>query len=252
MIILPQLAWIGSLVETRYSDIAAVGDVCAKAVSTAIAKNEYHSALEWFEEGRSIIWRQIMQLRAPVDDLAAVDPVLAAELKQVAHDLDITASRTPINFTTEPSDETSLEHAARRHRHLAEQWERLVNKARQIPGFQGFLRPRLASELVRSAHSGAVVLVNLHQEHCDALVIRPGGAEISCVSLSRFSHSKAAAISIQMSRLVLSRGLNSRGVQPANRSSETSLEETLAVLWKDLVKPILDFLGYTVRSYDIV
>ncbi|KAF8600149.1 hypothetical protein BDV93DRAFT_448075 [Ceratobasidium sp. AG-I] len=250
MELLPRLVWIGNTVEARYGDIQDVGSICAKAVATAITMKDYQSALEWIEEGRSIVWRQIMQLRAPVDDIASVNPILAAELKQVAHDLDHAGSRRPLVGTVELSNESSIERAARQHRRLAERWEVLLNQARQIPGLAGFLRPRQASELMRSAHSSTVVMLNLHEGRCDALIIRPNVAVISHVPLAQFSYKKATEISAQMSQLLLRLNLINRGFKPMSHATKANFEPTLAILWTDLVKPVLDFLGYTTVRYN--
>ncbi|KAF8601126.1 hypothetical protein BDV93DRAFT_446387 [Ceratobasidium sp. AG-I] len=248
MALLPQVIWIGGSIKDRYKNIIGIGDACAEAVSAAIAKEDYHLALEWLEEGRSIVWRQMMQLRTPFDEISAVDSSLAEELKQVASDLDRNGLPLPGEPATKSSDEQSLEEAARRHRRLAERWGQLIIKAQQTPRLTGFLRPKQASELMLSAHSGAVVLLNIHKNRCDALVIRPHGAEISCVPLRRFSKSKAISVSAQMSRLVRSRGLVNRGFKLESRAADASCEGMLAELWNDLVKPILDFLGYTRKT----
>lgn len=79
--LLPQVVWLGSTVVDRYNKIQDTGGLCARAVAAAISMKDYQSALEWFEEGRSIVWKQMMQLRTPVDDLVAVNPDLAAEFK---------------------------------------------------------------------------------------------------------------------------------------------------------------------------
>ena len=248
MAILPQLVWVGHSVESRYADITGVGDICTKAVVAAIAKQDYSSALEWFEEGRSIVWRQMMQLRAPFDDLSAVNHKLAAELKQTAEDLDRASSRKPMRAANELSDEHSLENAARRHRRLAERWEKLITQARCVPGFQDFLRPRKASELIRSAHSGAVVVLNLHNDRSDALVIRRHNFEVTHLPLDRFSLTKAAIMNSQMSHLLLSLRLINRGFKPKTHMAKANLEPMLLILWEDVVQPILNFLGYTVRA----
>lgn len=247
MALLPQIVWLGSLPEDRYNNIADVDNISREAVAAAIAQQDFESALEWSEQGHSIVWRQMLQLRTPVDDLATMNPALAAELRQVAHNLDHGNSRTS-NCSTGSSDEHSLEDAARRHRRLAEKWERLIVKARRLPGLDGFLRPIQAAELVRSAHSGAVVMFSLHNNRSDALIMTPGGAEISHVPLPRFSFKKATDISAQLSNLLLDLRLINRGIRPMSHTNKVSFEPVLAVLWVDVVKPVLDFLGYTVRA----
>lgn len=250
--LLPQLVWLGGTVINRYNNILDVGGICARAVAAAIDMKDYQSALEWLEEGRSIVWKQMLQLRAPLDDLSTVHPTLATQLKQVAHDLEHAGFRRKIGTATEPSKEHSLEHTAREHRRLAERWEELVTQARQIPEFKDFLRPRRASELVRSAHSGAIVAINMHEDRCDALVIRPYDTEISHVSLVNFSLRKAADIFANWKVLVRGWGSAERAFIKPRPKHDDILGKTLAVLWEELVHPVLDFLGYNVCISNIL
>lgn len=246
MALLPQIVWLGRPVEDRYNEIIGMGDICTRAVATAIAHNDYHSALEWLEEGRSIVWRQMTQLRTPMDELFNSHPKLAAKLKQVAFDLDHAGSRPPLYSTAKKSNEQSLEEAARRHRRLAEKWEFLVTQARQLPGHEGFMRTRTSSELTCSAHSGTVVMLNLHQDRCDALVIRSRSADISHLPLTQFSPRRANHISAKMSTLVRSRGSVDRAFIKPNQPTGVDMEGMLMELWSSVVKPVLEFLGYNV------
>ncbi|KAF8600151.1 TPR-like protein [Ceratobasidium sp. AG-I] len=244
MALLPQLVWLGGSVVDRYNNIIGVGDICSKAVAAAIAMNNYELGLEWIEQGRSIVWKQILQLRTPVDDLCAVDPDLAAELKQVAHDLEQVNSSGHPATTSNSSHEHSLEDTARRHRRLAEKWEKLVEMVRQLPGFGSFLRPKSASDLMLSAQSGPVVIVNVHESRCDALIVRPGCKELSHVPLKRFTNKKATQIGVRWEQLVRSEGSIDRAYIPPPKS-DLLLESTLAVLWEEVASPVLTHLGYT-------
>ncbi|KAF8593758.1 hypothetical protein BDV93DRAFT_582471 [Ceratobasidium sp. AG-I] len=245
MKILPQLVWLGTPVESRYSLILDVaGSVSTEAASVAIAMHNYSLALEWLEEGRSIVWKQMLQLRTPIDDLFAVDSALATQLKQVAHDLDYASSPKPQD-QTDSSDDSSPEQAARHHRGLAALWEGLVDKARDLPGFEAFLRPQKASELMRSARFGPVVVINIHESRCDALIIQPGLTEILHKPLI-FSSKQAADCRVKLIHFVRGRGLDVRGVRVHRPDPKDEFRKALDVLRKDVVKPILDSLGYLV------
>lgn len=245
MKILPQLVWLGTPVETRYRHILDVaGVVSTEAASNAISAQDYALALEWLEEGRSIVWQQMLQLRTPIDEIFTVDPSLAKQLKQVAHDLDY-ASFPKLIEKTGSSDDTTLEQAAQLHRQLARQWEHLVERARGLPGFEAFLRPQRASDLMRSARTGPVVVINIFRSNCNALIIQPGVPEISHISLD-FSFEKAKASRMQMLQFVRGRGLDVRGIRVHRPEPKDEFRRALGVLWKDIVKPVLEFLGYLV------
>ena len=67
--LLPRVVWLGRTVEQRYQDISSIGDAVAEAAAAAISLGEPNLALEWLEQGRSIVWGQILQLRTPLGDL---------------------------------------------------------------------------------------------------------------------------------------------------------------------------------------
>jgi hypothetical protein len=208
-----------------------------------------------------MVWSQMLQLRTPLEHLFAADPVLAERLKQVANDLHNAGLQAPLS-TTPLNDEATLESTAQTHRRLAEQYERLVDQVRSIPGFKDFLHPKRVSELVRVAQTGPVVVINVHNSRCDALVLLPGKSEITHVPLPNFSYDKATKARAQMEQSLEYQNIRERSsvrrpLQAVNHTREDHLESVLTALWADVVKPILDTLGYTVspsivRPYCIV
>lgn len=89
-------------------------------------------------------------------------------------------------------------------------------------------------------------MINVHKARCDALVIQPGCREVSHVPLPRFSYDRAIKAGAQLAHLVRSSSSMNRAyirnIRPNN-----AFGKTLAVLWIEIVKPVLDFLGYVVR-----
>ncbi|KAF8593883.1 hypothetical protein BDV93DRAFT_566030 [Ceratobasidium sp. AG-I] len=82
MLLLPELIWLGTTSTRRYECITEVGAVAVEAAAAAISAKKYDLALEWLEQGRSIVWTQTLQLRMPYDVLSSVDPTLAQQLQQ--------------------------------------------------------------------------------------------------------------------------------------------------------------------------
>ncbi|KAG9121760.1 hypothetical protein FRC07_002151, partial [Ceratobasidium sp. 392] len=182
MELVPQVAWLGAPVEQRYEHIVSMRAISAEAAAFACSVGEYDIALEWMEAGRSIVWRQMLQLRTPFDDLAAIDPVLAENLKRVSQELNELSVRS-----TEDSDMVidgfSAEWASQRHRRLADEWEDLLAKAKRVLEFNDFLMPKKATELRLAACDGLVVVINVHAARSDALVLRPRSSVIELVHL---------------------------------------------------------------------
>ncbi|KAG8742792.1 hypothetical protein FRC10_000902 [Ceratobasidium sp. 414] len=244
MALIPQAVWLGSTTEQRYEQILNVGSLALDAATYAIVLGDYNLALEWLEQGRSIVWNQLVELRTPLDELAIVHPVLAQDLQQTSHRLDrvLSVKRGGLEMAR---GQYSLEEVAQQHRRLAERWEKLVQQAQSLPGLQGFLRPKKAPELMAAARATTIVMVVVHQYGCYALIIQaqeeiPG----RIAQLESFTYNKAFTARARLTGLLRTQGRTTRGV---SRSSEQGhvLEDILRDLWIDLAKPILDILGFT-------
>ncbi|KAG9088253.1 hypothetical protein FRC06_002151, partial [Ceratobasidium sp. 370] len=151
--LIPEVVWLGSSAALRYELVARISDLATSAANIAITHQKFDLALEWLEEGRSVVWNQLLQLRSPLDELSEVDPALAETLKQVAQELEAAhpPSTLPLRLSV---DQTTVEQAAQSRHRLAEQREALVKQARLLPGMPDFLRAKRASSLLEAARTG--------------------------------------------------------------------------------------------------
>ncbi|CAE7054820.1 unnamed protein product [Rhizoctonia solani] len=249
MDLVPQLIWLGLSINQRYSQEAMclVGDVTLEAAAVAIQFGKYETALEWLEQGRSVVWGQTLQLRTPLDELAVADASLAENLMHVARELHeiqamgVDTSNPPIMADSYKSPEM----ASQRQRYLAQEFEEIVGKIRQKPEFENFLQPKRAAELMRIPERGPVVVVNTHKLRCDALIVIPGKQMITHVALPNFSSQKAAACRarIESEHMII----RDRGVKKIGpfHGEKNGFQKILLELWEGIVKPVLDCLGYT-------
>ncbi|KAG8788690.1 hypothetical protein FRC12_014307 [Ceratobasidium sp. 428] len=240
MQILPQVVWLGVSVNHRYKSLTNIEfhALGMEAATVAIRAQRYDLALEWLEQGRSIVWGQTLQLRAPFEELDAVDPMLVEQLRQVSNELERLSTDRPTGQA--PGQESAMDH---RHRRLAETRERLLEEIRHLPALDDFLRPK-ASKLVSMVQDGVVVIVNVHFSRCDALVLRAGEENVTHVPLPNFSSRKAATASNQLKPCLYSQGVR-RGFKSCKSSSTHTIRGILSMLWYDVAKPILDHLGIT-------
>ncbi|KAH7333778.1 CHAT domain-containing protein [Rhizoctonia solani] len=249
MELIPQVIWLGDTLDKRYNDARDLRSLAAEAASAAILAHDYRSALEWLEQGRTIVMHQSLLLRSPLDQLYGVDPSLAERLEQVSKELHTNSSETRnsrskvLKFAATDSDEIS-----HRHRHLAKEHADLISRVRQLTGFENFLKPKQVDELTRVALTGPVVIVNFYepQGHCDALIIRPGDSEIAHLGLKEFTPWTIKDIRARVGTSLARGDLTERGAdrRPVVTDQRSDIKHVLAVLWKDIVKPVLDFLGY--------
>ncbi|KAG8725625.1 hypothetical protein FRC09_000012 [Ceratobasidium sp. 395] len=244
MALIPQVVWLGSSLERRYDHVVSLGSAATEAAVVAIESGAYDLALEWLEQGRSIIWSQLFQLRAPLGRLATSHPLLAEELAKVACELDLAASSGAV-VAVESANQGRGEQESQRHRRLAERWEELLKQVRSLPGFETFLQPRKARELVAAAQSGPVVMVNVHPSRSDALIIQPGTENVAHIPLTNFSYQKAVEARNHLAHSLEKHGLSKRGVKVALRGkSQDTFGDMLSTLWECVVKPVIDFLGF--------
>ncbi|KAF8604300.1 hypothetical protein BDV93DRAFT_575028 [Ceratobasidium sp. AG-I] len=234
MNLIPEMMWLGYSTSTWADSLVGVAPVMAEAAAAAIQAQSYDLALEWMEQARLTTWKPTMQLRPYLDSLRSVDSMLAEHIRMVAHDLN--------GFRIEEGENVPehVERAALRIHRLASQWSHLISQARSLPGLERFMRVATTAELVHSAHSGAVVVINVDKIRCDALVILPHSESIVHVPLRVCLHDKAQQARSQLAALV---HRESSG-ETYLAKEEGTFEIILAMLWTDIVKPVLDAVGY--------
>ncbi|KDQ52117.1 hypothetical protein JAAARDRAFT_198536 [Jaapia argillacea MUCL 33604] len=229
----------------HYRELATAGNLARDAASAAIEAGEFQIAVEWLEQGRSVVWGQLLQLRTPIDELRQVQPQLADRFTQVSNQLQQTS--TP-SHTSEGGDQHSLEAVAQEHRRLTAQWEALLGEIHGIQGFDRFLLPKPFSQLKGAIHSGPVVILNASTTRCDALVMLPDLDDILHIPLPTITESDVQGLHHQLNNLIsesgrlvpLERGCRVKALPDPN----SLLEEVLAQLWEHVVKPVLDGLAF--------
>ena len=210
--------------------------------------------VEWLEQGRSIVWGQLLHLRTPVETLYNEDPTLVEELKQVSKALEQASVQK--DYSQHHSDlkhpQMSLEQSAQYHHRLAEKWEVLVGRVRDISGFEDFLQPKRFTELLSAAKNGPVVVINVHKDSCDALVLVPDSNDVKHIPLHYFSYEKAKYLHQSLNQLLSNAGIRLRDARAMRRvktSKEEGFESILSALWSCVVQPVVNYLALSV-SFD--
>ncbi|KAF9070258.1 CHAT domain-containing protein [Rhodocollybia butyracea] len=260
--LIPMVVWLGQTIGHRYTELTRIGRMVNSAVAAAIAVGDFPKAVEWLEEGRGVVWGDILQLRSPLDELDTQYPHLAKRLKQVSRELE-TAGRSSRSKKFEKSkSRTTLtgEQEAQKHTKLADEYQKLITEIREKDGFGSFLRPKKLSELLPAADNGPIVIVNVAKASCDALILPSSSSSIIHVPLPTFSveqgqklHSKLlsslTAMHVRMGRNGLRMKPKMAQNSVANDSGGTKdFQSVLAELWTHVVQPILSQLGLTEPS----
>ncbi|KAF7345663.1 hypothetical protein MVEN_01585900 [Mycena venus] len=247
--LLPDIAWLGLSIHDRHYHVLAAGRVVRAAVAAAITTAQYHKAVEWFEQGRSVIWDQLLNLRTPVDALREIYPDLADKFVSLSMQLEGAGTRaaSPQIIHMDLSSET-FQSTAQQYHESAHERDRLLKEIRRLNGFERFLLPKTMSELSLAAEKGPIILLNTSEFRCDALVLTPGLAEeVLHIPLPNFTFEHGQNLAKSMTALVHTGQRGERlGMQREGHvPREVQLATILSDLWSQVVKPVLDGLSIT-------
>ncbi|KZV68449.1 hypothetical protein PENSPDRAFT_609979 [Peniophora sp. CONT] len=232
---LPEIAWLGYDIQRRFEETSRLGELVNKAVCAAIASGALRQAVEWLEAGRTLIWAQILFLRTPLDDIGDHHPDLARSLFDIQSELQRSGSTV-----------------TDRHLEIVAAYESLMNQIRHCTGCKNFLRPRKLAGLISSPgfgfFTGTLVLINVAESSCDALLLSSTG-NIRSVHLPDLTQPRAQKMHDLWTRHVELCGLRRRG-SAQHRSttvhaSSTIFAQVLKHLWLRVVHPILKALDFS-------
>ena len=261
--LLPQLAWLGSPITDHHFHVKSASAVVRRGAAAAIEADKHILSVEWLEQGRSVIWGQMLQLRTPLDALKAAHQDIALKLEVISLQLE-QASTTPLiqsqPWPNNSGAPQSLPAVASYH-DLAHERNQLIEQIRELPGFERFLLPKLFSELMQAtkkAH-GPIVMLNASYR-CDALIIMPELPDsVQHVPLPDMSLDKAIALHNILQNLlpgcvphiVDGHSEDTDMKRKAIRHSDLDIPEQsftclLSSLWKWMVEPIVKALTLTV------
>ncbi|KAJ7095610.1 TPR-like protein [Mycena epipterygia] len=242
--LLPDLAWLGLSISDRHYQLLKAGKIVRDAAAVAIASGQAEKAVEWLEQGRSIIWGQLLDLRTPMDTLKNSYPELAHRLHALSARLEGSGTRV-IHPESESNTQQSLQSVANQAHQDAYERKELLKQIRELEGFSRFLLPRTISELSQAAQQGAVVILNISAERCDALILMPHhNDEVIHISLPDFTPGDAESLA-ESHRHLVGRGKRLTGTREGVLNPDNEFEQNLAKLWLKVVKPVLDGLAIT-------
>ncbi|KAJ6478134.1 CHAT domain-containing protein [Mycena vitilis] len=241
--LLPEVAWLGLSIVDRHHQIKDAGPVVRNAATFAIKSRRPDMAVQWLEQGRSIIWGQLLKLRTPVDGLKQNYPELATELSELSAQLEGATTRTNDSLLQHPKTYQPPISIAQCSHATAQKRKLLLEKIRELEGFQNFLLPNTLDDLSLITQKGSIILVNAGILGCDALALRLD------------SKSKVLHVPLPMltpgHRLLpyMGRANNMDRLHAHRERGSPSLEDDfariLSELWIHLVRPVLDGLAIT-------
>ncbi|KAJ7189599.1 TPR-like protein [Mycena pura] len=250
--LLHELAWLGLSITDRHHQILQAGAVVRGAAAAAIAASQPSMAVEWLEQGRAIIWGQLLSLRTPVDALKKKHPKHAEDLIFLSTQLEGAGTQLSALEAATAAKQPSLQNTAEQYHLYADKRESLLKEIRTFEGFDRFLLPKPISELSLAAYQGPVIILNASEVRCDALVIMPGLDEIMHVQLPDFTFHDAQSLAKSLQYLISPSGRSDRlfGRVEGHIVPEEKFALILSQLWVKVVKPVLDGIAMTTPSKD--
>ncbi|KAE9398911.1 hypothetical protein BT96DRAFT_1019886 [Gymnopus androsaceus JB14] len=240
--LISQLAWPANLIEDRHFEIMDVKSLISNAAVWAIQSGQCALAAEWFEQGCSVIWAQLLQLRTSFEEL---------KKKYPKHDNELKTLEKLWYITNSPSTEKDFHE-------LAEQRERLIA---EIPELKYLLLPKPFTELSKAARHGPVIMLVVNSEQAHALVLLPGLADDSVhIALPHVNDEKLQDLYFVLNKVIQGSSPDLRAldelsyrlkikISPNQSQNATNLfQRILFILWETVAKPIIEKLRLTTQK----
>ena len=249
--LLSEVAGLEKTIHLRHVNLEVQGqfDLVGLAVDTALSFDRADLAFEWLEQGRCVVWTQLNQLCTPIDNIWECDPSLADSFIKVTRALQSHGTRPtfksiPSSYATLAED-IRLQDDNRNHTLQAAEHRQLLKEIRSRPGFQDFLQPPKTTDLLSSLPpDGPIIVFNFHNSRCDALALIAEIDEPLHIRLENFNLAQAGQLQEALQSDIVAR---SRKARPVPSSNSPPILLILKELWRKVVQPILEALGYSVR-----
>ncbi|OLT20736.1 hypothetical protein BJF78_09225 [Pseudonocardia sp. CNS-139] len=229
-----------SRVDAEYQ-LAHLDGVHLDAAAWALRVGDPEGALTLLEQGRGVLLSYALDTRTELTDLRAAAPGLAAEVDGLTHLLDAKDDRP----AADPNPDADLDSVLDRHA-LVREWDATMARVRALPGFAGFGAPPPVEDLLPSTDDGAVVVVNVSDLRCDALVVTAAGVRavrlpgLTSTMLWHMAGAFTTATDF----------MNAVDDLPVRMHTQGMVRMVLGWLWDAVAEPVLDALGHTEAHAD--
>ncbi|WP_329568912.1 CHAT domain-containing protein [Kitasatospora sp. NBC_01266] len=165
--LLPKLTGRALGRSSQETQLRVAGSIACDAAAVEIRAGRPAEALVRLEQGRGVLLAQALRLRGRYAELAEASAELADRFELVC-----------MRLVEEPG-------TAEERRTAAEEYDRVVADIRTLPGFTRFQMPLEWPRLRSAAAHGPVVVLNVSQLGCDAILLRPASSRTMLGALLR-------------------------------------------------------------------
>ena len=240
--LLPRIAGRTLRRDDAEHELSGIEGIHVDAAAAALHAGDPAGALPVLELGRGVLLSYALDARTELADLHDAAPALAAEVTRLRDAMDAVGQEAGLIEMPpgEPAPDP-LSEADRRHA-LAARWDATLAQVRAVPGFADFGRPPQVADLLTAGRSGPVVVVNVSELRCDALLVTTAGLQV--VRLPQLT-ADGVARTVTRFQDALDRVLG--GDFAERLDAQQSIRVVLAWLWDTVAEPVLDALGYRFR-----
>ncbi len=235
--------------------------LASEAFEHALLFSSPEEAMEMLEKSRDVFWTQTLRLRSSFDDLP---PRFAERLKIVTSNLE---SYIHMMYSTNWKGQNDrYQQELDVLRRTQNQFQSLAAEVRRLEGHEHFMAdPDLPfSSLALAAQKGPVVILAARETSTDAIIIRSPTSGAEHLVLRRMPFKRLSGISSKLkvfntrSRNGIRNGVgdpshDSADVDDIARSGRPAVRlgggQLLTILWQEVVRPVINALGYQVRSH---
>ncbi|KAH9057580.1 CHAT domain-containing protein [Lactarius vividus] len=140
---------------------------------------QLEGAIETLERGRALLWSEMRNLRAPIDQLLQAHPNLGHKFAAISRDLEEITQSVPPSHKLGMDDSTTDDlmvvepfgHLLLKQRTLLKERDNLISQIQALPGFDNFLTSPSFNTLRSAASSGPVVIINHSTWRSDILIL---------------------------------------------------------------------------------
>ena len=176
--------------------------------------------------GRSVTNSQLLDYRSDISGLMKLHPILARDFDSLRQELD---SPFPQIRSSDMSTQAYLQTqqaAIGRRKMVVQDLDNLLREIREKLGFENFLLGQSEEYLLSAAQPGPIVLLNVGEFRSDAILLTR--AQVTSIALPNASHASTM-----------------KYFGPAAPMDDNEfIREMLEWLWKGVVQPVLQELGF--------
>ncbi|WP_406118348.1 CHAT domain-containing protein [Streptomyces sp. NBC_00989] len=221
--------------------LAGAAGLASDAAAMWLACGDPERALSLLELGRGVLLNRRSGIHADLADLHDADADLARRFEDLRDALD-RLDHPPLTLPTLPPTAEATGRERERRRDLEAELALVVGGIRASPGRAGFQLPPSVESLLAEAAHGPVVVVNVSEYRCDALVLTAEG--LRHVPLDGLDADEVEEAADALHTDVVT-ALDPRAAQDEVDAANERVTATLDLLWREVAAPVLAELRVT-------